>query len=338
MPGHQPTDRGIREDGAVPGGSGAGSDYGSSGFLLKDAALGFARGFCMGAADVVPGVSGGTMAFILGIYRRLIEAIRAFDAALVRLLLAGRFRHASAHVDLALIVPLGLGILAALMFFTRVVPLPRLIASHPELVYGLFFGLIVASVVVLFRSIDGVRTMEWAAVFAGAAVGFGVVNLVPVTTPDSSWFVALSGAVAISAMLLPGLSGAFILLILGKYAYVLDGVGRLDPGVLVPFGVGVVAGLIAFSRLLAWLLRERYRVTLLAICGLLIGSLWVIWPFQARRFEVVRGEHRPVSSEPVWPDTADDATLGVFALMAAGIALVVIIQNLARRRGEPPRT
>ena len=102
--------------------------------MLKDATLGFARGFCIGAADVVPGVSGGTMAFILGIYRRMIEAIRAFDAALVRLLLARRFRRAVEHVDLGLLLPLGFGVFAALMFFTRVVPLPRLIESHPELV------------------------------------------------------------------------------------------------------------------------------------------------------------------------------------------------------------
>ena len=302
---------------------------------MRDAALSFARGFCIGAADVVPGVSGGTMAFILGIYRRLIDAIRAFDAALVRLLLARRFRPAAGHVDLALLAPLALGIFAAVAFFTRVVPLPRLIETHPELVYGLFFGLIVASVVVLFRSLEGVRTMEWTAVFAGAAVGFGVVNLVPASTPDASWFVALSGALAISAMLLPGLSGAFILLILGKYAYVLDGVGRLDPGVLVPFGIGVAAGLIVFSRLLAWLLRERHRVTLLAICGLLIGSLRVVWPFQERSFEMVRGDRRLVSSDPVWPSAADDATLGAFALMAVGLALVAALHRLARRRGAP---
>ena len=173
MSGNRPTDHHARGDDIAA--SKAGTDIGrrSSEFAPKDAALGFAKGFCMGAADVVPGVSGGTMAFILGIYRRLIEAVRAFDATLVRLLLAGRFRRASAHVDLALLVPLGLGIFAALMFFTRVVPLPRLIASHPELVYGLFFGLIVASVVVLFRSLDGVRTTEWAAVFAGVAPGAG---------------------------------------------------------------------------------------------------------------------------------------------------------------------
>ena len=303
---------------------------------MKQAALSLAKGFCIGAADVVPGVSGGTMAFILGIYRPLIEAIRAFDATLGRLLLSRRFRDAGEHVDLALVVPLGLGVFAAVMFFTRIVPLPRLVESHPELVYGLFFGLIVASIVVLLRSLGGVRTTEWTAVFAGAAVGFGIVNLVPVSTPDAPWFIALSGALAISAMLLPGVSGAFILLLLRKYAYVLDGIGRLDPGILVPFAIGIIAGLMAFSRLLAWLLRERYRVTLLAICGLLIGSLWVVWPFQERSFEIVRGKRRLITSEPALPSAADDATLGAFALMAAGLALVAAIHRLAGRRDNPP--
>ena len=305
---------------------------------MKDAALSFARGFCIGAADVVPGVSGGTMAFILGIYRRLIEAIRAFDAALLHLLLARRFRHAIEHVDLAFIAPLALGIFAALLFFTRAVPLPRLIETHPDLVYGLFFGLIVASIVVLLRSLEGVRPVEWAAILAGAAIGFGIVNLVPVSTPDAPWFIALSGALAVSAMLLPGVSGSFILLILRKYAYVYDGIGRFDPGILIPFGIGVIVGLMAFSRVLAWLLREWYRVVLLAICGLLIGSLWVVWPFQERRFEIVRGDRRLISSDPVWPSAADDTTLGAFALMAAGLALVAAIHRLARRRAAPPRT
>ena len=303
---------------------------------MKDAALILAKGFCMGAADVAPGVSGGTMAFILGIYRRLIEAIRAFDAALVRLLLAGRYRQAAEHADLALIVPLAFGIFAALMFFTRVVPLPRLIETHPELVYGLFFGLIAASIVVLLRSLEGIQPAEWTAILAGAAAGFGIVNLVPVSTPDAPWFIALSGALAISAMLLPGVSGSFVLLILRKYAYVFDGIGRLDPGVIVPFGVGVVLGLMAFSRVLAWLLRKWRRVTLLAICGMLIGSLWMVWPFQERHFEIVRGKRRLMASEPVWPGAADGTTLGAFALMAAGLVLVVALHRLARRSGVPP--
>jgi len=161
---------------------------------------------------------------------------------------------------------------------------------------------------------------------------------VPGSTPEVPRFIALCGGLAIPAMLLPGVSGSFVLLILRKYAYVIDGIGRLDPGIAVPFGIGVIAGLMAFSRMLAWLLREWYRVTLLAICGLLVGSLWVVWPFQDRRFEVVRGHRHLISSDPVWPDAADDTTLGAFALMVAGLALVAAIQHLARRRGEPPRT
>ena len=304
---------------------------------MKQAALSFAKGFCVGAADVVPGVSGGTMAFILGIYRRLIDAIRAFDGTLMRLLLARRLRDAGEHVDLALIVPVALGVGAALLFFTRVVPLPKLIESHPEHVYGLFFGLIVASIFVLLRSLPDIRGVEWVAVAGGAAAGFGIVHLVPVSTPETPWFIALCGALAVSAMLLPGVSGSFVLLILRKYAYVFDGIGRLDPGILVPFGIGVVIGLMAFSRLVAWLLRVRYRVSLLAICGLLIGSLWVVWPFQDRRFELVRGERHPIASEPVWPDAASGTTLGAFTLMIVGLALVATIHHLARRRGEPSR-
>ena len=305
---------------------------------MRDAALSFARGFCIGAADVVPGVSGGTMAFILGIYRRLIDAIRAFDTTLVRLLLACRFRRATEHVDLMLLAPLALGIFAAVLFFTRVVPLPRLIETHPQLVYSLFFGLIVASIVVLLQSLRGIRPVEWAVIVGGAAVGFGIVGLVPVATPDAPWFIALSGALAVSAMLLPGISGAFVLLLLRKYADVFDGIGHLDPGIIIPFGIGAIAGLMAFSRLLAWLLREWYRVTLLAICGLLIGSLRVVWPFQERHFEMVRGDRRLISSDPVWPSAADDTTLSAFALMAVGLVLVAALHRLARRRGAPQHT
>ena len=305
---------------------------------MKDAALSFAKGFCIGAADVVPGVSGGTMAFILGIYRRLIDAVRAFDTALVRLLLARRFHQAATHADLVLIVPLALGVFAALLFFTRVVPLPRLIETHPDFVYGLFFGLIVASIVVLLRSLDDIRPIEGMAIACGAVVGLGIVNLVPVATPETPLFIGVCGALAVSAMLLPGVSGSFVLLILRKYAYVFDGIGRFDPGIVIPFGIGVIVGLMAVSRMLAWLLREWYRLTLLAVCGLLVGSLWVVWPFQDRRYEIVRGRPRLVSSDPIWPEAAGDTTLGALALIVVGFLLVAAIHRLARRRGNAPRT
>jgi len=290
-----------------------------------------ARGFCMGAADVVPGVSGGTMAFILGIYPRLVAAIRAFDWELVRLLAGGRVRAAVRHTDLVFLIWLGAGIAAALGFFTRVVPLPTLIRTQPVPVYSLFFGLILASVVVLLYESGRLGVRDLALVVAGSVAGYAVVNLVPVNTPTAAWFVFISGAVSICAMILPGISGSFILLVLNKYAYVLGAIARLDVAVLIPFALGAVSGLLLFSRLLSWLLAHWYRATLLGITGLLVGSLWVIWPFQERTFEVVRGEPRLVASSPALPGAFDGEVAQALGMMALGLALVLGLHALQGR-------
>jgi len=300
---------------------------------LVDSIVILAKGLCMGAADVVPGVSGGTMALILGIYPRLLRAIRAFDLELASALARGRIAAAARHVDLALLAPLGLGIVAALMFLTRVVSLPELIRTRPEPVYALFFGLIAASIVVLLRGAGPLAPRTVALYALGAAAGFGIVNLVPFETPEAPWFIAASGALAITALILPGISGAFVLLILHKYAYVLDAIGRLDVAVLAPFGLGAAIGLALSSRLLVWLLERWYRATLAAITGLLTGSLWVIWPFQARTYVEVRGEPRLIASEPVWPAELAGPELAAFGLMALGLAVVFLLERLARGRG-----
>jgi len=285
----------------------------------------------MGAADVVPGVSGGTMAFILGIYPRLIAAIRAFDLKLLRLL-GGRQLHAAVrHTDLALLLPLLLGIFAALMVFTRVIPLPQMLISSPEPIYSLFFGLILASVLVLWRGLDERSRSDPAWLALGLAIGLGAVNLVPFDTPRDVWFVFTSGALAICAMILPGISGSFILLILRKYSYVLDAVGRLDLSVLVPFGLGAICGLLLFSRVLNWLLTRHYRRTLLTIMGALCGSLWAIWPFQERAYEVIHGSRRLLRSRPVLPASVDTGLLTDLLLVGIGIALVWGLDRLARR-------
>lgn len=291
------------------------------------------KGFCMGAADVVPGVSGGTMALILGIYTRLLEAIRAFDLALVRLLLKAKIVRAFQHVDAQLLVPLGIGLFAALMFFTRVVPLPKLIVSHPELVYGVFFGLVTASIVILLREFRTLKGSVAILVIAGAAFGWTVVNLVPVNTPDDAWFIFLSGSVAISAMMLPGISGSFVLLILNKYAYVFDAIGQFDFAVIIPFGLGIVTGVLLFSRLLVWLLHHFYERTLAFITGILLGSLWILWPFQERVYEVVRAKERLVSSAPTLPGELDAMVFASIALVGVGATLVFVIDRLARRPG-----
>ncbi len=291
----------------------------------------------MGAADVVPGVSGGTMALILGIYQRLLEAIRAFDTALVRLVFARRFRDAAAHVDSAFLIFLGAGIFSAIMFFTRVVSLPQLLREHPEQIYALFFGLIVGSIAVLLRELGQLRIRDVACLVAGALLGLAVVNVVPFETPVDSWFIFLSGALAICAMILPGISGSFILLLLRKYEHVFDAIGHFDFAVLVPFALGAISGLMLFSRLLVWLLRHYYRVTLAAIIGMLMGSLWLLWPFQSRNYELIRGKQQLVFSTPIWPAELGSGEFIASLLCIAGVAAVLAMDMLARRNRATSR-
>lgn len=286
----------------------------------------------MGSADIIPGVSGGTMALILGIYERLLEAIRSFDRAWLADLVRLRIAAALGRNDLEFLLPLAVGIVLALLFFTRVVPLPTLIITHPELVYGLFFGLILASIVVLMREVERYGPKEILLTVLGAVLGFTVVNLVPVSTPTAAWFIFLCGFVAISAMLLPGISGSFILLILGKYAYIIDALGAFDVPVILAFALGALSGLVAFSRAIVWLLHRYHQATLLVIKGILIGSLWVIWPFQDRVYETVRGKQRLVGASPVWPEALDATVLAGAALAVAGFALVLVIHRLSRGR------
>jgi len=174
----------------------------------------------MGAADVVPGVSGGTMALIFGIYSCLINAIKSFDTDWIKGIIKFDLEVILHRPHFAFLIPLVMGIFAAVLFFTRVVPLPILIRTHPEIIYGLFFGLILGSALVLMKVTESWSFKEIRFVIAGIAIGYLIFNMVPVETPDASWFIFLSGAVAISAMILPGISGSFILLMLKKYTYI----------------------------------------------------------------------------------------------------------------------
>lgn len=284
-----------------------------------------AKGFGMGAADVVPGVSGGTMALIFGIYPRLINAIKSFDTVWLTAIVKFDLDVVFHRPHFRFLLPLLAGIFSAILFFTRIVPLPVLIRTHPEIIYGLFFGLILGSVLVLMKATGSWSYKELRFVIAGVALGHLIFNLVPVQTPDASWFIFLSGAVAISAMILPGISGSFILLMLKKYAYIFDAIGHFNFSVIVPFALGMVTGLALFSRVLSWLLKTWYQETLSTIIGLLIASLWVIWPFQERLYEIVRDKERLMSSHPYFPDQINAEVNTSIAMMILGLVLVIIM-------------
>lgn len=289
----------------------------------------FVKGFCMGSADIVPGVSGGTIALILGIYQQLIEAVRSFNLAWLEAVVRLDLRAALRLPHFSFLIPLVVGIFAALLFFTRVVPLPQLLETYPEPVYGLFFGLIAGSIIILIRDFDH-EWQNWAWLVAGTVGGLWVFNLVPAETPETAWFVFLSGALAISAMLLPGISGSLILLLLKKYAYVFDAIGQINFAVIGPFVLGMLTGLALFSRLLSWLLRRYYQPTLAAIIGLLAASLWVIWPYQERVFATVAGTQKLVGVTPSWPEDWTGMTVLAAILVFTGLAGVLLLAYLAR--------
>lgn len=242
--------------------------------------LNFLRGFLMGSADVVPGVSGGTIAVLVGIYERLVHAISMASKALGNLL-RFRFRDAGQRlreIDWGLILPLLIGIGVAI--FTLASVISTLLDDHPEAMAGLFTGLVAASAWVAWRMIRSPNGTTVVVAIVVAVITFFVLGLKGGAITDPSWLVLFgSGAIAICAMILPGISGSFLLLMLGMYDFVISAVDERDFPVLGVFALGCIVGLALFSQLLDWSLTNHHDVVVAAMVGLMIGSFRVLWPW-----------------------------------------------------------
>lgn len=279
----------------------------------------FVRGLAMGAADVVPGVSGGTIAFITGIYERWIAALSRLDLTAWRLWRREGFAAMWAYVDGAFLLALFAGILTAILTVARVVH--HLLVDQPVLVWAFFFGLVLACVWFLRREVP-----RWqAATMAAAATGAGLavlISLMPAAQAQDHglFYIFCSAALAICAMILPGISGAFVLVLLGAYGSVLQALQAWDFSVLLTFAAGAIAGLLVFARALQWLFAHFRTMTIAALTGFVAGSLLKIWPWQ-------------LAGKPVWPSQLPDAQLPAALLcMAAGFALVFAMETLAARK------
>ena len=243
------------------------------------------KGACMGAADVIPGVSGGTIAFIMGIYDDFVGSLAAINGEAVKLLFKGQFKAFWKHINgsflLSLVIGIGISVisLAGLM--------QMLLSDFPIQTWAFFFGLIVASSIFIIRGISGWRLREGLLLVLGIILGVVICTLSPTQTPDGLWFIFLSGAIAICAMILPGISGSFILLILGKYQYIMGVISDLVSGVdfgrnlliLGVFAIGAIVGILGFSKFLHWLLARWNKETLIVLAGFIIGSLVKVWPW-----------------------------------------------------------
>jgi putative membrane protein len=239
----------------------------------------------MGAADVIPGVSGGTIAFITGIYDDLLASINAIDSTAVKLFFTGKFKEFWKYINGGFLLSLFCGILFSVMTLAGI--MQYLLEHHPIQTWAFFFGLIVASSIFILRGIEGWNLKAVLFLVFGVILGVTVCTLSPTTTPDALWFIFISGAIAICAMILPGISGSFILLILGKYQYIMSVITGLTSGeaigesivVLGVFAVGAACGILAFSRFLHWLLGRFNKETLIVLAGFIIGSLVKVWPW-----------------------------------------------------------
>lgn len=284
-------------------------------------------GVAMGAADVVPGVSGGTMAFILGIYDELLATIKSFNLELVKLLFRFRFKAALEHVNWKFLLSLGVGLGGTLISLAHVIT--WLLDHHPVPLFAFFFGLVLASIVSVSTHV------KWnAAMLATCALGaFGaykIVRLVPMDMPNDPLTLFWSGAVAIMAMILPGISGSFLLFILGQYRFVMEAVKSFDVITLIPFVLGIAIGIMTFSRVLTWLLNRFRRVTITLLIGFMVGSLWKIWPFRQVLETATnpKGEIVPVREAVVWPDVTSGQFWLSLGLCIAGFVIITVLDNL----------
>jgi len=298
------------------------------------------KGMGMGAADVIPGVSGGTIAFITGIYEELVNSIKSINASLLKTLFSKGIPAAWKQVNGNFLFSVLAGILFSIFSLARLIS--WLLTNHQMLVWAFFFGLIVGSAIFVGRKIRKWNALTITMLLGGTAIAYYITVATPATTPEGLWFIFISGAIAICAMILPGISGSFILLLMGKYEYILNAVKDLKVDVLLVFAAGCAIGIVAFSNLISWLFQKFHNATLALLTGFMIGSLNKLWPWK----EVIesrlnsKGEMVPFIEKSIAParyaEITGESTLMIPILLCAlaGLILIFVFEWLTHGVGE----
>ena len=288
----------------------------------------------MGGADVVPGVSGGTIAFITGIYEELINSIKNVDIQAFKYLKKLEVKNLWAHINGNFLMVLTAGVATSVFSLAKVIT--YLLATYPIQVWSFFFGLIVISALIILREVKRWGTGILLAILLGAVTAFLITTATPSETPEASWFLFVAGTVAICAMILPGISGAFILLLFGKYEYILTAIKTFKIVDIIVFAMGGVVGLLSFARLVSWLFKRYHQITVGVLAGFMIGSLNKVWPWKevAKTYLDRHGEIKPLVEVNVLPNdyltnTGNDPFfLQAILFAAAGFLLVLIVDKI----------
>ncbi|MCY1718762.1 DUF368 domain-containing protein [Prolixibacteraceae bacterium Z1-6] len=295
------------------------------------------KGMGMGAADVVPGVSGGTIAFITGIYEELIDSIKSINLNAVKLFLTGKFSEFWKAINGTFLLSVFIGIGISIVSLAK--GLEYLLNNYPILVWSFFFGLIVASAIYVAQSIKQWKAGTITAGILGIAVAYMITVISPAEANTGYWFIFLSGSIAICAMILPGISGSFILVLLGMYKFILEAVGNMNIAVILTFMVGAAVGIIAFSNVLSWLLKKYHNLTIAVLAGFMVGSLNKVWPWKEVTETIIdrHGELKPIAERNILPSTYEQITgneallLGAVLLVIAGFALIFVVEGIGKK-------
>jgi hypothetical protein len=295
---------------------------------LKEYGLLVLKGMGMGAADVVPGVSGGTIAFIVGIYEELIDSIKSINAASLKMLFTGKIAAFWKAINANFLFSIVGGI--AISIFSLAKLITWLLTDHPVLVWSFFFGLVLAST--WFVSKD-IKKWDWKTILSfiiGAVVAFYITVATPAETPSNLFFIFLCGAIAICAMILPGISGSFILVLLGKYFYIMEAVKTFNIKVMLVFICGAAIGITSFSRVLSFALRRFHDITIAVLAGFMLGSLNKVWPWKTvvETYFDSHGVEKPLIEVNSMPDHLIGEAVG---LMVLGFAIVYFLEKLSAK-------
>lgn len=304
---------------------------------MKEHVVNFLKGFAMGVANVIPGVSGGTIALLTGIFERLINALKSFDVEAVKLLFKFRFKEFAEHVDFGFLVSVFLGIGISIISVAKL--LEFLFQSYPVYVWAFFFGLILVSVWFVGKSIGKIDLTAVVLFAVGAIVAFGLSMMNPATENTAFWYLIICGAVAICSMILPGLSGSFVLILMGNYQLIMIyAVSHFDMGIIVPVAIGVVVGLLAFSHFLSWLLSRYASQTMAVLTGFIFGSLGTIWPWKTPIYLMQDGEEILKNGKPIiqsyqmsMPQEFNIEVVIAVILMFAGMAALWALEKSAEK-------
>ncbi|MFH2142231.1 MAG: DUF368 domain-containing protein [Bacteroidota bacterium] len=298
---------------------------------MKNYFILFLKGIGMGAANVIPGVSGGTIALITGIFEKLIDSIKSFNLTAIKLLFKGKFNDFARHTNLDFLIAVFLGIGVSIISLAKI--LDYLFEYYPVYIWSFFFGLILASVYYVGKTITRWKISVIITFIIGVVTAVTITFLSPATENDSWFYLFLCGIVAICSMILPGLSGSFVLVLLGNYELVMiDAVSEFNFKILLPVVLGAGFGLLAFSYFLSWLLKKYKDQTIALLTGFILGSLGIIWPWKNEITQNFGDKIKVVGYEQCLPDNFDMQVVIAILMAVIGYILIWLLEKMAKTK------